>query len=109
MGKYEQKPIKGSGGGNSAPRPAGKSADISDNPQLPKITAWLKEVKFRKKTVGGLDPADVWKKLGELNELYEQALMAERIRYEVKLAQLSRDAAGKPQSGGPSQEDDRHG
>lgn len=48
------------------------------------IREWLEKVKFRKKFFGS-DEADVWKKIQELNEKYEEALKAERIRYEVLL------------------------
>ena len=45
------------------------------------IYEWLSKVKFRKAHFGGLDEADVWSKLGELNALYEKLLIAERARY----------------------------
>ncbi len=44
------------------------------------IEDWLKTTKFKKKLLGGVDEADVWKKIGELNSLYEAALSAERAR-----------------------------
>ncbi len=50
------------------------------------IEKWLKEVEFRKRVVGGVDEQDVWKKINKLNDLYESALKAERIRYDVLLA-----------------------
>lgn len=52
-------------------------------PEQEKITAWLKSVKFKKKLLGGVDEADVWKKIGELNTLYEAALAAEHARCEA--------------------------
>lgn len=45
------------------------------------LVRWLKTVKFRKAIVGGVDEADLWKKLEQLNHLYEAALAAERARY----------------------------
>ena len=42
------------------------------------IYEWLSNLKFRKKTFGGVDEADVWSKIGELNALYEKLLIAER-------------------------------
>lgn len=48
---------------------------------------WHKHVRFKKAIFGGVKESDVWKKLGELNELYNQALAAERIRYDALLAQ----------------------
>lgn len=44
------------------------------------ITEWLKSVKFKKKSFGGIDEADVWKKIEELNTLYEKLLIAERAK-----------------------------
>lgn len=49
------------------------------------IAEWLKKVRFRKQLFGGVSEADVWKKLDELNRLYDAALAAERIRYETLL------------------------
>lgn len=49
------------------------------------IVQWLKSVKFRKQIVGGVNEEDVWKKIHELNEMYEAALRSERIRYDVLL------------------------
>lgn len=47
---------------------------------LLEIQNWLKTVKFKKKLIGGVDEVEVWKKLEELNALYERALIAERAR-----------------------------
>lgn len=55
------------------------------NHEQEKIRAWLRQVRFRKTIVGGVSEADVWKKIGELNELYESALAAERARYDALL------------------------
>ncbi|MCF0123442.1 MAG: hypothetical protein HUJ67_04960 [Ruminiclostridium sp.] len=49
------------------------------------ISAWLEQVRFKRRLFGGVDEADVWKKLQELNELYEAALLAERARYDALL------------------------
>lgn len=49
------------------------------------VTEWLETVKFRRKLLGGVDEQDVWKKLGELDELYAAALEAERVRYDTLL------------------------
>lgn len=48
-----------------------------------KIAKWLKRLRFRKKIFGGVKERDVWKKIGELNTMYEAALTAERIRYDT--------------------------
>ena len=52
-----------------------------------RVTDWLKSVKFRKQVFGGVSEADVWKKIGELNDIYKQALVAERARYDALLTQ----------------------
>lgn len=40
------------------------------------ILQWIKNVKFKKNLFGGVKESDVWKKIEELNNLYEQALIA---------------------------------
>lgn len=53
--------------------------------ELEQVARWLKRVRFKKAVIGGVDEADVWKKLAELNGLYETALAAERVRYDALL------------------------
>lgn len=55
------------------------------NSEQQKIVEWLQTVRFKKQSFGGVSEADVWKKIDELNRLYEAALTAERIRYETLL------------------------
>ena len=55
------------------------------------IVEWLKKIKFKKKLVGGVKEEDVWSKINQLNEMYEAALKAERIRYDVLLEQQKQD------------------
>lgn len=43
----------------------------------------MKTVRFKWAVIGGVQEADVWKKIAELNELYEAALVAERARYDA--------------------------
>ena len=50
------------------------------------LVQWLKTVKFKPAIVGGVNESDVWKKLEQLNHLYEAALVAERARYNALLA-----------------------
>lgn len=47
---------------------------------LQEIQNWLKSVQFKKKLFGGVDEVEVWKKIEELNSLYERVLIAERAR-----------------------------
>lgn len=56
-----------------------------------KLLQWFQTVKFRKTLFGGVDEAYLWKKLEELNGLYETALVAERARYDALLEKQKRD------------------
>lgn len=49
------------------------------------IAEWLDAVSFKHVRFGGIDEADVWKKLEELNRMYEKMLIAERAKYETIL------------------------
>lgn len=60
--------------------------DGSLNHEHERIRTWLKQVRFKRKLFGGVDEADLWRKLGELNTMYEAALSAERARYDALLA-----------------------
>ena len=51
------------------------------------IAEWLKRLKVRRQLFLGLDERDVWKKLMELNELYDASLRAERARYDALLCE----------------------
>lgn len=57
------------------------------NLEQERIQEWLREVRFKKNLLGSLNEADVWKKIGELNSLYEAALSAERERYNILLTE----------------------
>lgn len=63
----------------------GKAEKELLNHEQQKIARWLKNVKFRKAAFGGVDERDVWKRLEELNAMYEAALSAERARYDALL------------------------
>ena len=70
------------------------------NSEQQNIIDWLKKVRFRKQLFGGVSEQDVWKKIDELNKLYDAALAAERIRYETLIAEtkagtsLSKERSG---------------
>lgn len=61
--------------------------------QEAKIASWLRTVKFRRQLFGGVSEKDVWTKIGQLNEMYNQAILAERARYDALLAEHDRRAA----------------
>lgn len=68
-------------------RKSGKAAEERMSREQRRIAQWLKQVKFRKTLLGGVSERDVWKKIGELNEMYNVALTAERARYDALLEQ----------------------
>lgn len=44
----------------------------------PSVSRYLSELKFKRTPLGGVDEADVWKKLEKLCELYEESIHTER-------------------------------
>ncbi|NLU36763.1 MAG: hypothetical protein GXX01_07075 [Clostridiales bacterium] len=68
-------------------KPIEETRNNTENEELSqeflKIAQWLKKLRFRKKIFGGVCEQDVWKKIGELNAMYDEALRAERIRYDA--------------------------
>lgn len=75
------------------PEPGGQSR-LRLNPAQEAIGPWLSKLRFRRQLIGGLSEADVWKRIAELNDMYEAALCAERARYEALLEQARKDDAG---------------
>lgn len=61
------------------------------SPEHQQILDWLRSVRFRR-SFGGVEEADVWRKIDQLNSLYEKLLLAERARYEQRIAQLTGEA-----------------
>ena len=66
-------------------RPQGAPDQEKMSREQKKIAKWLKQVQFRKTLIGGVDERDVWKKIAELNEMYNVALAAERARFDALL------------------------
>ena len=68
-----------------------------------KIASWLKTLRFKKRLFGGADEADVWKKLNQLNQMYEQLLEEERLRYDLlleeRMKQFRQQTEDQPESG----------
>ena len=52
---------------------------------MEEIAGWLKELKFRKKIIGGVDEDNVWHKLDELQAQYQSAFDAQAERYQALL------------------------
>ena len=59
------------------------------------ISYFLAKLKFRKQVFGGVRETDVWKKIGELNDMYRQALIAERARYDALLLAKTESGGGE--------------
>ena len=57
--------------------------------EIKKIAHWLKTVHFRK-ALFGVSQKDVWKKIGQLNDMYMTAVAAERARYDALLEQMQK-------------------
>lgn len=81
---------------NNPPRssPGRQSIDetVPLNHAHEQMLRWLKKVRFRKSVFGGVSERDLWKKLGELNDLYDSAISAERARYDALLAAQQKSA-----------------
>ena len=60
---------------------------LPENPYQRKIADWLGKMKLRRVTFGGVSEKQVGKRIGELNEMYQQMLAIERARYEMLLHQ----------------------
>lgn len=60
---------------------------LPENPYQRRIADWLGKMKLRRVTFGGVSERQVWKRIGELNEMYQQMLAIERARYEMLLHQ----------------------
>lgn len=86
-GKYRSSPNKGVTNRNRVRSEPNSGFARPLNHEQERIRKWLKQVRFRKSTFGGVNEADVWKKIAELNTLYEAALSAERARYDALLVE----------------------
>ena len=75
---------------NTEPQHKGREQEISQkvealNYEIKKIAKWLDKVHFRR-ALFGVSQKDVWKKIGQLNDMYMTAVAAERARYDALLA-----------------------
>lgn len=69
----------------------GQEESVKLNHEQQRIAEWLQTVRFRKRLLGGIDESDLWKKLEQLNNMYESALSAERARYDALLVKQRQD------------------
>ena len=65
-----------------------------------RIAGWLNKVKFRKRIFGGVSETDVWNKIRELNDMYRDALIAERARCDALIAEHAGRASGSDDPAG---------
>ena len=64
------------------------------------IAEQLSAMKFRKKTFGGVDEADVWKQLEALQETYQQVYDEQSAYYQSLLDERDRALARMGRRGG---------
>ena len=83
--EHQKKPARRRRADGAASVPA--KPPLPENPYQQKIADWLGKMKLRRVTFGGVSEKQVWKRIGELNEMYQQMLALERARYEVLLHQ----------------------
>lgn len=53
--------------------------------ELDNIEKFLKDLKFKKQTIGGVSEAEVLAKIQQLSDLYAEAFRNQEIRYEALL------------------------
>lgn len=53
--------------------------------ELDNIEKFLKDLKFKKQTIGGVSEAEVLAKIQQLSDLYAEAFRNQEIRYETLL------------------------
>ena len=73
--------------------------DVCISQEQLEIVEWYRKVKFRKNLLGGVDEVQMWKKLEELYGLYENAIRAERARYNALLALSVPSGDSSPKGG----------
>lgn len=64
---------------------------MKEQEHIKKIADYLENLSFKKKIVFGLDETDVWKKIQELDSLYQEAMKIQAIRYEALIEALDKD------------------
>lgn len=54
------------------------------------VAEFIKTMKFKKKTFGGVDEADVWRKIDLLQQEYETAYIAQEERYKALIIERNK-------------------
>lgn len=93
-GKYGQKPSTAAKKSKSGPVAIASEAETVNHGEV-EILKWFQSVRFRKVAFAGVDEADLWRKMGELYDLFHQAVSAERARYEGLLQTYAKTTTEK--------------
>lgn len=76
---------------------------LAEAENTPSVARYLSDLKFKRASFGGVDEADVWKKIEKLCELYEESIYterAERRKLEQAMAMIrARAAASRAKEG----------
>lgn len=75
--------------------PMSEKAESQLSLEQKKIAEWLEKLSFRKQFIGGVSEEEVWKKIQELNSMYQDALNAERIRYDTLIKHYRKEGERK--------------
>lgn len=75
MAKFAKSP-------NNAPSAQSRENLALETESTPAVARYLSTLKFKRATFGGVDEADVWKKLETLCQIYEDAIYTERVQKE---------------------------
>ena len=59
--------------------------------ELENIEEYLKDLKFKKQTIGGVSEADALAKIQRLSDLYAEAFRNQQIKYEAILDEKRRE------------------
>ncbi|HHU08276.1 MAG TPA: hypothetical protein GXZ59_08050 [Clostridiaceae bacterium] len=65
----------------------------NENENIREISKWLENLRFRKQFFGGVSEEDVWKKIRELNDMYQASLRDERTRYDTMIEHYKKTGA----------------
>ncbi|CUO72974.1 hypothetical protein EAI89_03560 [Eubacterium sp. am_0171] len=66
-------------------RPTDQREESKGDRKMQGIAEMLRKIQFRKKWFGGVDEADVWRQIDELQKEYEKELLLQKERYRTLL------------------------
>lgn len=59
--------------------------------ELENIEQYLKNLKFKKQTIGGVSEADALSKIQKLSDLYAQAFKSQQVKYEALIDEKDKE------------------